>query len=143
MTYTWGWHLSVDLGGCNKEKITSKDNIIAFCKKLVPTIGMKAYGEPEAVHFAEHDAGKAGFTLTQLIETSNICAHFVDATGEMYLDVFSCKSFDPELVMAVVGEFFEPEFGAIHMVERGASRENYEGVDTSQAAAEDPPVSIH
>lgn len=127
--YTWGWHLSLDVGGCNKEKITSKDNIVTFCKELVKAIDMKAYGEPEAVHFAEHDASKAGFTLTQLIETSNICAHFVDATGEMYLDVFSCKEFNPETVLDVVGKYFEPMFGDMFLRERGASAENYEVID--------------
>lgn len=131
MTYVWGWHLSMDLGGCSKEKITSKDNIVDFCKTLVTAIDMKAYGEPEAVHFAEHDPGKAGFTLTQLIETSNICAHFVDATGEMYLDVFSCKPFDPEVVMKVAGDFFDPQFGEMSMRERGAAK--HEEADLEEA----------
>jgi len=130
MTYTWGWHLSLDMGGCDKEKITSKDNIIAFVKELVEKIGMKAYGEPACVHFAEHDASKAGFTLTQLIETSNICAHFVDATGEVYLDVFSCKPFNEEIVVEVAGNYFNPTFGEVYMRERGVSAADYEEVDT-------------
>lgn len=131
--YIWGWHCSLDLGGCDKALITNKDNIVAFCKALVKAIDMKAYGEPEAVHFAEHDASKAGFTLTQLIETSNICAHFVDATGEMYLDVFSCKAFDPDVVLNVAGTFFSPSFGTAFMRERGVREEDYEVVDTYRA----------
>ena len=119
--YVWGYHMSLDFAGCNKTKITSKENIIAFVKELVSAIDMKAYGEPEVVHFAEHDAGKAGYTLTQLIETSNICAHFVDATGEMYLDIFSCKEFDIEKAAKVASDYFEPQYGDLFFRERGVS----------------------
>lgn len=119
--YIWGYHCSVDVAGCDKSKITDGEHIAAFCKSLVEAIDMKAYGEPQVVHFAEHDPGKAGFTLTQLIETSNICAHFVDATGEMYLDVFSCKEFDPEIVAEVVDMWFSPQSGEIFYRERGVT----------------------
>jgi S-adenosylmethionine/arginine decarboxylase-like enzyme len=119
--YVWGYHLSLDMAGCDQKAITSKENIIAFTKALVKAINMKAYGEPECVHFAEHDPGKAGYTMTQLIETSNICAHFVDATGEVYLDVFSCKDFDPEAVVRVADEYFKPTCAEVFFRERGAS----------------------
>ena len=46
--------------------------------------------------FGAYDA-KAGYTLTQLIETSNICAHFVDESNSLFLNVHSCKDFDPVL----------------------------------------------
>lgn len=117
--YVWGYHASIDMAGCSKTKITDRDNILNFVKELVEAIDMKAYGEPECVHFAEHDPGKAGFTMTQLIETSNICAHFVDATGEVYLDIFSCKDFDPETAAEVAGRYFEPTYGEIFFRERG------------------------
>lgn len=119
--YVWGYHMSVDLAGCPRELITSKDNIIAFVKELVERIDMKAYGEPECVHFAEHDPSKAGYTLTQLIETSNICGHFVDATGEAYIDVFSCKPFDPTVVLEVAGDYFQPVLAEVSFRERGVS----------------------
>jgi S-adenosylmethionine decarboxylase len=61
------------------------------------------------VHFGSGD--KAGYTLVQLIETSNICAHFVDEDDTMYLDVFSCKPFDEKVVEALVVK----HFGAKHL----------------------------
>ncbi len=119
--YVWGYHMSLDMAGCDQKAITSKETIVAFTKALVEAIDMKAYGEPECVHFAEHDPGKAGYTMTQLIETSNICCHFVDATGEAYLDVFSCKTFDPDIVIRVAGEYFRPAFADVSYRERGVS----------------------
>ena len=127
--YVWGYHMSLDLAGCVREAISSKETLITFVKELVEKIDMKAYGEPDCVHFAEHDPGKAGYTLTQLIETSNICGHFVDATGEAYIDVFSCKGFDPEIVLQVAEKYFSPQLADVYMRERGASLLDYADED--------------
>ena len=59
------------------------------------------------IYFGEDN--KAGFTLVQLIETSNICAHFCDDSGDAYIDVFSCKPYDVNVVLSLIDEFFLPE----------------------------------
>jgi S-adenosylmethionine/arginine decarboxylase-like enzyme len=117
----WGWHLAVDAAGCDISAITNGDTIKEFSKALVEAIDMKAYGDPIAVHFAAHDPSKGGYTLVQLIETSNICAHFVDSTGEMYLDVFSCKEFDPNIVLETISTFFNPDSAITTVFERGVA----------------------
>lgn len=119
----WGWHLMLDCGSCDIDKITNGEHIKAFSRVLVERIDMKAYGEPMAVHFAAHDPEKGGYTLVQLIETSNICAHFVDKNGDMYLDVFSCKDFDIEVVKNTVKEFFNPKTIGFNFVNRKAPTE--------------------
>ena len=100
----WGYHLMLDCSGCNHEQITSKENITEFAKKLVERINMVAYGEPQVVYFGS--GNKTGYTLIQLIETSNICAHFCDDTNTAYIDVFSCKPYDNEIVVATVDQYF-------------------------------------
>jgi S-adenosylmethionine decarboxylase len=100
----WGYHLILDCAGCSHEAITSNHNIYNFTKKLVKDIDMVAYGEPQIVDFGS--GNKAGYTLVQLIETSNICAHFVNENDTMYLDVFSCKPFDDKVVIGLVKEYF-------------------------------------
>ena len=101
----WGYHLILDCSGCDYYAITDHDTIYNFTKKLVKDIDMVAYGEPQIVNFGS--GNKAGYTLVQLIETSNICAHFVNENNSMYLDVFSCKQFDNEVVVNLVREFFK------------------------------------
>ena len=96
--------------------ITSSTNIAAFAKALVKKINMKAYGEPQVIHFGEDD--KQGYTLVQLIETSNITAHFCDDTGNFYLDVFSCKPYENALVIETVKQFFAPERIVDRYIER-------------------------
>jgi S-adenosylmethionine decarboxylase len=112
----WGYHLSLDCYSGDKDLVTNKNNIAAFAKALVNRINMKAYGEPQVIHFGEDE--KQGWTLVQLIETSNICAHFCDETGDFYLDVFSCKPYDIGHVHEVVKQFFSPERIVEHYIER-------------------------
>jgi S-adenosylmethionine/arginine decarboxylase-like enzyme len=115
----WGWHLILDCGGCN-DNIKSKHLVAAFAKQIVADIDMKAFGEPIVEHFATHDPMKGGFSLVQLIETSAITAHFVDATGEMYLDIFSCKDIPIDTAIGVVKQYFEPKSIKMHFLTRQA-----------------------
>lgn len=118
-TAPWGYHFAVN-AVCSKDKVSDPDVIKGFSKDLVEAIDMKAFGDPIVVHFAEHDPVKAGYSLVQLIETSNICGHFVDATGEAYIDVFSCKSFDPNVVLEKITEWFDSTSGNCEFFVRDA-----------------------
>lgn len=103
----WGQHLILDLGGCSPSAIADERNLRAFTTRLVDAIGMTAYGDALLVHFGEGDA-IAGYSLVQLIETSAITGHFVDSSGDAYLDIFSCKAFDESVALAVVQEYLRP-----------------------------------
>jgi len=104
---TWGKHLILDAAGCSPKMIGSSIVIGNFTKDLVRRIDMKAYGDPQIVMFGT--GNKKGYTLIQLIETSNIAGHFVEENNTMYLDVFSCKDFDPEIVKETVHEYFDAQ----------------------------------
>lgn len=114
----WGFHISLDCRACDIDSIKSKENIESFTKTLVERIDMIAYGEPQVVHFGT--GNKAGYTLIQLIQTSNIAGHFCNDTGDAYLDVFSCKPFDNDIVVATAEEFFKPENVTMRFFERQA-----------------------
>ena len=103
----WGYHLMLDCAGCDHDKIGNRENIYNFTKELVKRIDMKAFGEPWIAHFGTGAA--AGYTVVQLIETSNICGHFVDENGDFYLDVFSCKDFNENIVTDFIQQCFFPE----------------------------------
>lgn len=120
MSTYWGYHLMLDCSGCDHDKITDGANITAFTKELVRRIDMVAYGEPVVAHFATHDPQKAGYSMMQLIETSNLAAHFVDRDNTMYLDVFSCKTYEIEDVVATVKEYFGAEKVRVNYITRNA-----------------------
>src|SRR5215203_6752141 len=98
----WGRHLVLDCSSCDRQAVRDPEAIRAFCADLIPSIGMVAYGDPVLAHFATHLPEAAGYSLVQLIETSAVTGHFCDASGDAYLDVFSCKDFDAEVAVAVV-----------------------------------------
>ena len=104
---TWGKHLVLDAAGCSPKRIGSATVIKNFTNDLVKQIDMVAYGDPQIVMFGT--GNKKGYTLIQLIETSNIAGHFVEENNTMYLDVFSCKDFDPEIVKKLVHEYFHAQ----------------------------------
>lgn len=105
----WGQHLVLDLKGCPQNLLSCKDNILAWTKELVEAIDMISYGEPIIEHFATHSHEAAGYTLLQMIETSNIAAHFAENLGEAYIDIFSCKTFDNQVALDVCQKYFSPE----------------------------------
>lgn len=116
---TWGYHLLIDCSRCDIRSVTDYTNIYNFTKELVERIDMQAYGEPIIEHFATHDPDKAGYSLVQLIETSNITAHFVDKNGDGYIDIFSCKPFSEKVAVECVNTFFKPE----HVITRFINRQ--------------------
>ena len=69
---------------------------------------LKPYGPTVIKHFGE-DPKIAGLSMYQLIETSNLSAHFVDDTKDIYFDVFSCKEYDPILIEKFLKNTFEPK----------------------------------
>ncbi len=101
----WGLHSGIDIHGCNPATIRSADEIKRFVVELCELIGMKRFGECVVVNFGE-DERVAGYSMTQLIETSLISAHFANQTNAVYLDVFSCKCYNPEVVAEFAKKFF-------------------------------------
>lgn len=116
----WGYHVMMDCWNANRVSMQSRATVEQFIKELVKRIDMEPIGEPWIEYTAGHDPTKAGFTATQIIVTSSIVAHFVDETGSIYLDVFSCKNFDIETVEQVVDQYFQPERIRVNFVTRHA-----------------------
>ena len=112
----WGWHLSIDASYCDLSSMKDYDNIYKFNKELVKKIDMMAYQEPRIVYFGNDE--KSGYTLDQLISTSNICAHFSDGLEAIFLDIFSCKPFEIDVVISLVKEYFGAGIIKTHFIER-------------------------
>lgn len=109
----WGYHLTLDCTACDLKVVKNRDTLIEFAKDLCKKIEMKAYGAPLVEHFAGHDAKVAGYSLVQLIETSAITGHFIDKTGDAYLDIFTCAHLNTEMAIQTVQKWLRP--AAIHI----------------------------
>jgi S-adenosylmethionine/arginine decarboxylase-like enzyme len=118
MSNYWGYHLMLDCSNCN-DNIKDRDTIYRFIKQLVNDIDMIAHGEPVIEYLLPGDP-KQGYSLMQLITTSNICAHFVESDNSVYFDVFSCKKFANDTVINVVNQYFSPGKIKINFITRHA-----------------------
>lgn len=116
----WGYHAMFDCAACDKEAVKSRDNIYNFIKELVPAIKMVAYGEPLIEHFAQEDPTKAGFSFCQMIETSNVSGHLVDENGDVYIDIFSCKTVDVKVAEDLINKYFRPTKVRLNFITRSA-----------------------
>ena len=88
-----------------------------FVRILCERIKMVRFGETQVVHFGD-DPRVNGFSMTQLIETSLISAHFADNTCAIYLDVFSCSPYEPKDVAEFALQFFKGKRYNLTSVER-------------------------
>lgn len=113
----WGLSSCIDLHECDLKRMQDAQAIKDFVHQLCELIQMRRYGETQVVYFGD-DPRVTGFSMTQLIETSLISAHFADASCAIYLDLFSCAPYQPEQVAEFAAEFFQAKSHHLHVVER-------------------------
>lgn len=110
----WGIASSVDIYWCDPELIRNSEEIKRYVKELCELIQMKTFWDTEVVHFWE-DEKVAWYSMTQLIETSLISGHFANATNVAYLDIFSCKYYNPSIVADFTIKFFKWKYYKINV----------------------------
>lgn len=105
MNKSWGYHLILDCNGCDPLAIRNEELLVKWIGDLVERINMKAHGDPIITYNGEQPY-HSGYTVVQIITTSSIVAHFIDEPASVYLDVFSCKPFEPQTVKKIMKEYF-------------------------------------
>jgi S-adenosylmethionine/arginine decarboxylase-like enzyme len=113
----WGILSCIDLYDCKPETIRDAKKIKQFVAQLCDLLEMKRFGATQVVHFGEEER-VSGFSMTQLIETSLVSAHFANLTNTTYLDVFSCKDYDPEKAANFAKNFFGAKTVRLQVVNR-------------------------
>ncbi len=107
----YGVELILDLHGCDPSTFT-RDSIGRYFERLCELIDMKR----EALHFwddigvPEEDKQTSphtqGTSAVQFILTSSIVIHALDQLGAVYVNMFSCKAFDPGVAEAFTVDWF-------------------------------------
>ncbi len=106
---TFGMEVVLDLYNCNPETIRSKEKLQEYARKLCQVVEMTPYGAPFAERFSLNEAKTAGYSIVQLIETSSITGHFSEEWNSAYINIFSCKEFDPKQAAEFSKDFFEAD----------------------------------
>ena len=113
----WGLLTSLDIYGCNPVLIRDADRIKRYVIELCELIEMTRFGDCHVVHFGK-DERVAGYSVFQLIETSHISGHFANLDDSAYIDIFSCKPYEPGKAADFSKTFFEGKEIKIHVTER-------------------------
>src|SRR5574339_291005 len=116
-TEYWGVSTCINLYECDLALMQNADTIRKFVVELCDRIKMRRYGETQVVFFGDEPRVQ-GFSMTQLIETSLISAHFADASRAIYLDVFSCAPYDADDTTRFAAEYFKAERYTYEVVNR-------------------------
>src|SRR3990172_1492598 len=113
----WGLSSCIDLYDCDLDLMRDENAVRNFAHALCDRIKMRRYGETQVVHFGD-DPRVNGFSMTQLIETSLVSAHFAEASRAIYLDVFSCAPYDPNDAAEFALQYFKGRRYNLTVVER-------------------------
>jgi S-adenosylmethionine/arginine decarboxylase-like enzyme len=119
----YGHELILDLHGCDPSTF-SRESITEFFSALCKRIQMiqcELYfwddvGLPPEMHQTLPHA--KGTSAVQFILTSSMVIHTLDLLGTVYLNVFSCKEFDPNDVVGFAVEWFHATEHTSHYLER-------------------------
>jgi S-adenosylmethionine/arginine decarboxylase-like enzyme len=100
----WGILAAIDLHGCDRTRLADPDSIRRFVPTLIAAIGMRAHGSLMIDRFGDDEL--EGWSALQFIETSSITIHADEVFGRCFIDVFSCRAFDPDVAAAIAVEHF-------------------------------------
>ena len=100
-------HLLIRAEVSNCPKKDDLGHVLSWMTSLIASINMKLMHGPNISYIDQE--GNRGITCMALIETSHIVLHIWDETdpGLFQLDVYSCKSFDMDIVIKSLNESFK------------------------------------
>ena len=113
----WGLTASIDLSGCDHQLIQSPQAIRNFVTKMIAAIGMKTHGPMHLEKFAEGHL--EGYSAMQFLETSSLTIHFDHIIKDRaFIDIFSCKFFDPKKAEQFSKKYFKAKKSKIKTIIR-------------------------
>ena len=123
MKIMYGKELILDLRKCDDSKFT-RSSIEEYFKILCELIDMKRCdlyfwddlnSEEEEKQTEVHTVGTSA---VQFILTSNITIHTLDLLRKVFVNIFSCKDFDPEVAKEFTESWFDGEIVGEHFIDR-------------------------
>ena len=120
----YGKEIIIDMHECDVNKFNRKE-LRKYFKELCTLIDMERcdlhfwdyVGVPKEEVDAEPDH-LVGTSAVQFIKTSNIVIHTLDRLGKVFLNIFSCKDYNSNVVIEFSKNFFGGKIINITEVER-------------------------
>jgi S-adenosylmethionine/arginine decarboxylase-like enzyme len=100
----WGMLAAIDLHDGDRARLADPDSIRRFVPAVIAAIGMRAHGPLMIERFGDDEL--EGWSALQFIETSSITIHADDVWGRCFVDIFSCRRFEPDLAADIAVAHF-------------------------------------
>lgn len=119
----YGCELILDLHGCEVATFT-RESLDAYFAKLCDAIDMEKceryFWDDVGVSEDEQQTlpHAKGTSAVQFILTSSIVIHTLELLEAAYVNVFSCKDFDPKIAERITKEWFGAKECRKHFIER-------------------------
>ena len=116
---TFGPHITIDLSGCNIDKLQNLElhhDILAYLPAL---IGMTSITQPYCFKYSGLVPADKGITGFIVIAQSHISIHSFQEKGYCFVDIFSCEPFDTGKAIDFIVNALEPTSYKTNIVERG------------------------
>jgi S-adenosylmethionine/arginine decarboxylase-like enzyme len=113
----YGVELLLDLKSCDLADVSTR-RLTEFFVKLCEVIGMTRYGEPLLWEDHSNEPHLNGTSGVQFITTSNVVCHALPLLGAVYVNVFSCREFDPEVAKQFSVDFWQAKSATSTFVTR-------------------------
>ena len=115
-SWWWGRSCSVDLHECDPELVKNPAAIRKFVRQLCTKLNMKRHGPCRVERFGSGNL--RGYSMMQFIQTSSITAHFDEFGERAFIDIFSCKQFNPRMVALFCKKYFKAKNASTYVEER-------------------------
>jgi len=115
----WGRWCGLDLRGCDLGRMRDPVAIAGYIEELCDLLQFRRFGDPAIVRFGARPE-IAGYSFTQLIETSLVSGHLVDHSRCVFIDIFSCATYSTRDAEIFTRKYFRASQAMSHVVDRYA-----------------------
>lgn len=95
-----GFHAIMDCSSCELDKLENVDNLRAWLLSIGEIIGTDIVADATVTTTA------FGHNIVQVFSDASVIARCVDQEQHIYIDIFSFKEFNPELVESAIKSSF-------------------------------------
>ena len=117
----FGPHLTLDLYGCDKDKLNDYDFVYRILNEMPEMLGMHKFSSPQLtkIPIQANSFDKGGLTGFVILVESHLSIHTFPGDGFASFDIFSCKYFSEDEAIQYLVERLEVKRVEKNRIERG------------------------
>lgn len=108
------YHVIFDIDRCKPETITDRVGLEAFVRRAVQSVKMNIIAGPVVAEGVPENPGLSAFAV---LDFSHAAVHTFTNTGDVMIDIFSCKPFDKQAARELCMAYFATEESSVRSQE--------------------------